>query len=652
MKLSRLLLPAVGLFLCICAVGAAASLSGSPITVPQEVLQKLGKLPIPPLQMLGEATEPAASELGTIPRSNAQPQLDLSSLPTESRRQQNQTPLPSASSSSPIPMVSGGFLPDHSAALPASPRIRLRRPPYQSTPNSQTNPNPFVPTQPLDIDSMPNPGPAGARRSTPAAVATQPRSTALPGLQAPIAPPIFPNAIAPTFPLQQSAPQSTLDHGQACPCGCQPTCTTQTIIVPCWETRYVNSLQTKYRPETRQHRSRRYYTVYDNVPKVETYTVKVPEPRTRTYTVDIPKEYQEPRQENFTVMVAKPEQREETVERTEKFQIPVVTPYTVMVPERQQYQETTYKTVKDRIPVQKKYVQNVTKTKKRIVTTYKKQPFTKTVRTPVVRMVEETRTRPKVRYVSEVVTQTFEEPTVVYEDDVIKKTVTRYRTENRTRTIQEKAVVYDQKVGTYSNPETDQEIEPYSEKVEYKVTSPYTETVKPDLHGPCALRGHGNSLPHRHSPGTRHQVPRDLSRPWPLGTQRSNLPYLLGSPRRMRLHILLSRLTNQHTKRLVSANRFSTHPLHRLPRRPTATTVPSSSAQVSQRKSRTQCSCDSVHERNSNREPESLWLDWFAAHRKVLGNQVPLGSKNSPSHRQTNARRNRQPFLAIHPIQG
>ena len=107
----------------------------------------------------------------------------------------------------------------------------------------------------------------------------------------------------------------------------------------------------------------------------------------------------------------------------------------------------------------------------------RKRPFTKKVRVPVVKMVEETRTRPKVRYKSEVVTLTAEEPEVYYYDDIVKKEVTRYRTVDRQRTIQEKSVAYDQKTGTYSNPETDQRVVPYSEKVDYKVTAPYTETV-------------------------------------------------------------------------------------------------------------------------------------------------------------------------------
>ena len=488
MKLSRLLLPAIGLIACVCAVSVAASLSDTPITVSPQVLEKLAELPAPPSQMLGESTNSEIPQPPTRGQSSIQSQrLDLSSLPTQSNRSIAPAPVPIIGSP-PVSVTSGGFLPDTSSVLPASPRVRLRRPSYQQLPAGQITPA-------LPLDSLPNPGPAGARRSAPT-TSTSPPSAPLfqnsqpniiqpNNIQSPIAPPIFPSHETPApipYPnngvqFQPPAASSSLVHGQSCPCGCQPRCTTQTITVPTWETRYVNSLRTRYRPETRQRRSKRYYTVYDDVPKVETYTVKVPEPRTRTYTVNIPREYQEAKQRNFTVMVAKPAQREETVERVETFKIPIVTPYTVMVPERQQYQETTYKTVTDRVPVQKKYVENVTKTKKRVVTTYEKRPFTKKVRTPIVKMVEETRTRPKVRYKSEVVTRTFEEPEVYYYDDIIKKKVTRYRTVNRQRTVQQKSVAYDQKRGTYTNPETDQRVVPYSEKVDYKVTAPYTETV-------------------------------------------------------------------------------------------------------------------------------------------------------------------------------
>ena len=463
MKLRRLILPAIGLIASVCAISGAASSSERPIVLSQQVLDKLDELPIPPIQMLGEA-DGVTSQIPT--RGSSQP-LDLSTLPTEPR-----SVAPAQTTGSSVPVVGGGFLPDTSTVLPAAPRVRLRRPTYQITP-----------ALPLDADSIPNPGPAGARRSNPTRSLTGPTAQHLPSLQAPIAPSIFPNNVPQsTIPSNghqfiPPAQSSGLAHGSACPCGCQPKCITQTVIVPCYETRYVNSLQTRYRPETRQRRTKKYYTVYDDVPKVETYTVKVPEPRTRTYTVNVPQEYQEPKQRNFTTMVAKPAQREETVERVETFKVPIVTPYTVMVPEKQQYQETTYKTVKDRVPVQKKYVVNVPKTRTRKVTTYEKRPFTKKVRVPVVKMVEETRTRPKVFYRSEVVTQTIEEPEIYYYDDVEKQTVYRYRSVDKRRTIQETSVAYDQRVGQYLISRTDQKALRYNKEVDYKVTAPYTETT-------------------------------------------------------------------------------------------------------------------------------------------------------------------------------
>ena len=464
MKLSRLILPAIGLIACVCAISGAASSSERPVVLSQQILDKLDELPIPPIQMLGEADGTTTTQVPT--RGSSQP-LDLSTLPTEPS-----SVAPAQTTGSSVPVVGKGFLPGTSTVLPTAPRVRLRRPTYQITP-----------ALPLDADSIPNPGPAGARRSNPTGSLTGPTVQPLPSLQAPIAPPIFPNNVPaqstiPSNGHQFISPQSGgLVHGSACPCGCQPTCITQTVIVPSYETRYVNSLQTRYRPEARQRRTKKYYTVYDDVPKVETYTVKVPEPRTRTYTVNVPREYQEPKQRNFTTMVAKPAQREETVERVETFKVPIVTPYTVMVPEKQQYQETTYKTVKDRVPVQKKYVVNVPKTRTRKVITYEKRPYTKKVRVPVVKMVEETRTRPKVRYKSEVVTQTVEEPEIYYYDDVEKRTVYRYRTVDKRRTIQETSVAYDQKVGQYFISRSDQKARRYNKEVDYKVTAPYAETI-------------------------------------------------------------------------------------------------------------------------------------------------------------------------------
>ena len=133
MKLSRLILPAIGLFACASAISGAASLSERPVTVSQQVLEKLDELPVPPIQMLGE-TDGTISQAPT----DSSQQLDLSSLPTEPRT----VAAPPASSSAPV--VGGGFLPGTSTVLPAAPRVRLRRPAYQITP-----------AQPLDADSIP-----------------------------------------------------------------------------------------------------------------------------------------------------------------------------------------------------------------------------------------------------------------------------------------------------------------------------------------------------------------------------------------------------------------------------------------------------------------------------------------------------------------
>ena len=217
MKLSRLILPAIGLIACVCAISGAASSSERPVVLSQQVLDKLDELPIPPIQMLGE-TDGTTSQVPT--RGSSRP-LDLSTLPTEPR---SVSPAQDAGSS--VPVIGSGFLPDTSTVLPAAPRVRLRRPTYQITP-----------ALPLDAESIPNPGPVGARRSNPTGSLTGPTAQPLPGLQAPIAPPIFPNNI----PTQSTIPSngyqflppaqsSGLAHGSRCPCGCQPKCITQTVI--------------------------------------------------------------------------------------------------------------------------------------------------------------------------------------------------------------------------------------------------------------------------------------------------------------------------------------------------------------------------------------------------------------------------------------
>jgi len=97
MKLSRLLLPAIGLIACVCAVSVAASLSDTPITVSPQVLEKLAELPAPPSQMLGESTNSEIPQPPTRGQSSIQSQrLDLSSLPTQSNRSIAPAPVPYA----------------------------------------------------------------------------------------------------------------------------------------------------------------------------------------------------------------------------------------------------------------------------------------------------------------------------------------------------------------------------------------------------------------------------------------------------------------------------------------------------------------------------------------------------------------------------
>jgi hypothetical protein len=204
-------------------------------------------------------------------------------------------------------------------------------------------------------------------------------------------------------------------HGAACPSGCQPQCATATIYVPQWETRYINVLETRYRQELRQKRSRTYLTVYDDVPKIKNYIVQIPQQRSRSYTVNRTEEFQVPVQENFTVMVPKPQQREISVDREEQYQVPVEVPYTVMTPVKREVQQTSYKVVVDKEPYQVRYTVEVPVERTRIVTEYEKVPVVKKVRKPVIRMVEQKLTRAKVEYTTEIQTREIEEEYVVYE---------------------------------------------------------------------------------------------------------------------------------------------------------------------------------------------------------------------------------------------
>lgn len=265
-------------------------------------------------------------------------------------------------------------------------------------------------------------------------------------------------------------------HGVACPCGCQPRCTTQTIYVPCWETRYVNSMQTQYRQELRQKRSRQDYTVYDDVPQVETYTVQIPQPRQRTYTINVRQEFQEPVQENYTVMVQKPQQREVTVDREEAYEVPVITPYTEMVPERTEKNVTTFKTVIEKEPKQVKYVVQVPKERSRTVVKYGKLPVKRTVRKPVVRMETQKRSRPKIKYRTETKSRTISEEYVEYAEQTVNKPITRYVTRTRPKSFQKIDVGYEAAEGEYTIFEYSQKPIFYDKEVPFSITVPYTET--------------------------------------------------------------------------------------------------------------------------------------------------------------------------------
>ena len=305
---------------------------------------------------------------------------------------------------------------------------------------------------------------------------------------APVAPSMHALSVAGSAPIVQ--PNGAV-HGGACPCGCQPRCTTQTIQVPVWETRYINQVQTRYRQELRQRTSRQYYTVYDDVPKVESYTVQVPQPRTRTYTVNVQEEYQEAVPENFTIMVRKPMQRESTVDREEAYKVPVETPYTVMVPERRAYQETTYRTETHQEPRQVKYVQMVPKKKKRAKVVYDKLPVSRSVFKPRVRMVTKVETRPKIKYRTETRTRQITEEYVEYVERSIPEERTRFVTRTRPKQVQQPRVVYEDRMKEFDIFEYSQvptyfdkvipytEFEPFTETKNetYYVNEPYEETI-------------------------------------------------------------------------------------------------------------------------------------------------------------------------------
>ncbi|MDG1874405.1 MAG: hypothetical protein P8J27_10875 [Mariniblastus sp.] len=279
------------------------------------------------------------------------------------------------------------------------------------------------------------------------------------------------------LPPSQVLPQQRVVHATGCPCGCQPQCTTATVYVPVWETRFMNVMQTCYRSEIRQQKYRTTHVVYDDVPQVESYSVDVPQQRTRTFTENRREEYQVPVNENFTVMVQKPQQRKVLVDREEAYEVPVETPYTVMVPQRKNVQETKYKTVFDKEPRQVRYTVNVPKERTRIEVEYVKQPFNKTVRVAKIEMVEERRRRPKVEYVDEVQSLTIKQPYVVYVDDPFVSDVEHFRYVEGVKDGKEPTFSYQDKTDFAVQTDTVQTTRDADKTIDYKISVPYVDRI-------------------------------------------------------------------------------------------------------------------------------------------------------------------------------
>ena len=434
--------------------------------------------------------EVVSGRAAQAPPSPAGQQLDLSTLPLEPTQPRIRRPDPfQIHTGQPLqprltPRYRAGFLPANQEQIS----------PLPTTP-SRPNIAPQAPLPLFDQDTQLGPESENQNndRSTPAvgdAIPFLPQSDRgqTPFQTQPRVTPTLPQVQLPNFGNTQPVLPT---HDASCSCGCQPTCVTQTVTVPVWETRYVNSVQTRYRPEQRQRRFRKYYTVYDMVPKVESYTVNVPQPRTRQYTVNIKQEYQEQVQENFTVMVPEPRQREVTTDREESYQVPVEVPYTVMVPERKAYQETSYKTVIEKEPYQEKYVVQVPKQKTRVETTYRKEPIEKTVYKPVVRMSTQTRKRPKVKYREEERSRTVTEEYFEYVTKTQRVKVERFRNVPSQKRLEKTKITYRTEQGFYDVFEYSQEATPRQQAVTYTnyvldsepstetyyVNEPYQETV-------------------------------------------------------------------------------------------------------------------------------------------------------------------------------
>ena len=328
--------------------------------------------------------------------------------------------------------------------------------------------------------------------------------------------PAVPQTIAPSIaPPISPAIANSAAHPAGCPCGCQPTCATLTMYVPVWETRYINRMETRYRPELRQKKYRTQHVVYDDVPKTEAYTVMVPQQRTRNFTVNQKEEIQVPVQENFTVMVPKPQQREVPFEREEEFQVPIEVPYEVMVPVKREKQITKYRTVIDKEPYQKRFVVEVPKERVRLETKYEKVAQPKTIRKPVTRMIEESRTRYKVEYVSEVRTRMVPEKYIEYVDVEEEKTVQKFRTVENVRQVPHRYIEYVDKSVPYRTFETIQRQQKEDKTINYKVAVPYTENAEETYYENVAYEEQiTKTIP------TKIQVPRSVAK-----TYNVKIPY-------------------------------------------------------------------------------------------------------------------------------
>lgn len=422
----------------------------------------LSSLPIGPLTV-SPPTSPRARG-GSRPTGRVAFGAEFGADPTPVRGSSNEATGPAAAVVAPpqtrSPRVTLGYRPSQLGGTTAEPPGQSKD---SSSQTMERLPPPMGSTAPTSLRSTP----ANDRVIWPTAPRTSPRL--------PVAPMLDLTLTEGSLAGGYVAPAT--DHGFTCSCGCQPACTTKTIYVPVWETRYYNMLETRFRQELKQQKTISYQTVVDQVPKVETYTVKVPQQRTRQYTETRTEEFQVPVQENYNIMVPEPRQRETLVDREEKYEVPVETPYTVMVPEEREIQETKYKTVMDREEVQKKYVVNVPKKRIRVETEYVKKPREKTVYKPVVRIVEEERQRNKVVYETRLEDRKVTEEYTEYVEQEVPRQVTRFREEPIVQPVNESYIAYRDVPASSPYLETIQLSREIEQIVNYRVTVPETEEV-------------------------------------------------------------------------------------------------------------------------------------------------------------------------------